>query len=412
MTAVAVDDVAADILSIGGTTVTGGAVVANDSGASLLVGGFRPGTESGSGTFTNYFTGPIPAILPGTLLSVTGTYGTLMISVTGAWLYTLDVADLDTLGLAKDQIASDVFTYRVHDGDIDPPDFAQLTINIKGINTAPVITSNGGGATAKVSIHEGDKAVTMVKATDAESTPLTYAIAGGADAARFKIDAATGKLSFKSAPDFTSPTDAGRNNIYDVIVSASDGAAMDTQALEVQVKDVGASIVGGNGIDIVTAGPFGRATGGDDRLSGRGGFDWLAGGKGNDTIDGGAGSDVIKGGRGNDDLRGGKGADFFVFADKGAAHADTIEDFRHNQDVLVLHSLSFGLPWGSLSNRAFHAADGATKAHDSSDRIIYDMQTGKLFYDADGNRAGGAGAVHFATLEGRPTLDAGDFLIV
>lgn len=414
MTAVAVDDVAADILSIGGITSTIDWVLGNDSGLDLIVGGFRAGPDTDPGAFTNYFTGTGPVgALPAVAYEVKGTYGTLMLTYAGTWKYTLDVTDPDTLALLKGKLVTDIFTYRAHEMAGGTPDLAQLTINIKGINTAPVITSNGGGASAKISIHEGDRTVTMVKATDADGTAPTYAIAGGADAGKFKIDATTGKLTFKSAPDFAKPTDAGRNNVYDVIVSASDGAATDTQALAVRVKDVGANIVGGNGIDIVTAGWLGRATDGDDRLSGRGGFDWLAGGKGNDTIDGGAGADVIKGGKGHDQLRGGSGADFFVFSDRpSASSADMIEDFRHNQDVLVLQSFSFRLPWGQLSSAAFYTEAGAVTAQDRADRIIYDTTSGKLFYDADGNRAGGVAAVHFATLENKPALDAGDFLII
>jgi VCBS repeat-containing protein len=407
---VAVDDIAADTLSIGGTTVTSGIVVLNDSGiAPLQVGGFRAGLETGSGTFTNYILGGIG---PLPVYAVEGIYGTLMLAASGAWQYTLNVNDPDTLALGLNQPAADVFTYRVHDPK-DATDLGQLTINLLGVNSAPVITSDGGGAKATLAVHEGDKFVTTVKASDADGTPLTYAIAGGADAGKFKIDATTGKLSFKSAPDFGAPKDAGHNNVYDVVVAVSDGAATDTQAIAVHVKDVGAHVIGASWSDIVIAGPLGRAGAGDDRLSGRGGDDWLSGGAGDDTIDGGSGCDVLKGGTGHDVLRGGTGDDFFVFCEKpSAANADTIRDFRHDHDTLVLGASSFGLGWGNLVRSAFYAADGATAAHDASDRIIYDSATGKLYYDADGDKAGGVGAAHFATLEGGPKLDVGDFLIV
>ena len=63
-------------------------------------------------------------------------------------------------------------------------------------NIRPVITSNGGGATAIVGISEGTTVVTTVTATDANSDGLVYSIIGGADAALFTINASTGVLSF------------------------------------------------------------------------------------------------------------------------------------------------------------------------------------------------------------------------
>ena len=84
-------------------------------------------------------------------------------------------------------------------------------------DNSPVITSNGGGATAAVKVAENTTAVTTVTATDADAgATLTYTIVGGADAARFTINASTGVLEFVSAPDFETPTDAGGNNVYDV----------------------------------------------------------------------------------------------------------------------------------------------------------------------------------------------------
>ncbi len=106
-------------------------------------------------------------------------------------------------------------------------------------NHAPVITSNGGGATAAVNAAENTTAVTTVIASDADPLDsLSYTIAGGADAALFSINATTGVLSFVSAPNAESPQDAGGNNVYDVTVQVSDGAATDSQAIAVTVTDV------------------------------------------------------------------------------------------------------------------------------------------------------------------------------
>ena len=103
-------------------------------------------------------------------------------------------------------------------------------------NTAPVITSDGGGASASVSVAENTTAVTTVVATDADpSSTVSYSISGGADAARFTIDSATGVLAFVSAPDFEAPTDANVDNIYEVTVRAGDGTYTDTQALSITV---------------------------------------------------------------------------------------------------------------------------------------------------------------------------------
>lgn len=105
-------------------------------------------------------------------------------------------------------------------------------------NSISVITSNGGGAAASVNVAENSTAVTTVTATDADGQTLTYSISGGADAARFTIDSSTGVLTFVVAPDYEAPNDSGANNVYDVVVSASDGVDADTQAIAVTVTAV------------------------------------------------------------------------------------------------------------------------------------------------------------------------------
>ncbi len=120
-----------------------------------------------------------------------------------------------------------------------------LTVLVSNVNEAPAISSNGGGATAARSVAENTTAVTTVLAADPDAgTSPAYAISGGADAARFQINAATGALSFRTAPNFEAPGDAGANNVYDVIVSASDGIFTDTQAIAVTVTDVAEIIRG------------------------------------------------------------------------------------------------------------------------------------------------------------------------
>jgi hypothetical protein len=92
------------------------------------------------------------------------------------------------------------------------------------VNTAPLITTNGGTGTAAVSVAENTTAVTTVGANDADwpSQTVHYSIVGGADQAKFSIDSTSGALRFIDAPDFELPTDAGGDNVYAVTVQASD----------------------------------------------------------------------------------------------------------------------------------------------------------------------------------------------
>ncbi len=100
-------------------------------------------------------------------------------------------------------------------------------------NNAPTITSGG-----TANVPENSTAVMTVTGNDVDGDPLTYAIAGGADAAKFTIDANSGALAFAAAPDFETPTDAGADNVYDVIVQVSDGALTANKAVAVTVTGV------------------------------------------------------------------------------------------------------------------------------------------------------------------------------
>jgi len=132
-----------------------------------------------------------------------------------------------------------VITFVANDGSSNS-NVATTTVTVAAVNDAPVITSNGGGASAAISIAENQTAVTTVTATDADlpAQTLAYSIAGGADAARFTINSVTGALAFNTAPDFENPADGGGDNVYDVVVQVSDGTLSDTQTLAVTVTAV------------------------------------------------------------------------------------------------------------------------------------------------------------------------------
>ena len=75
-------------------------------------------------------------------------------------------------------------------------------------------------------------------ATDSDGDVLTYSITGGADQAKFDLNATTGALTFLTSPDFENPDDADGNNTYEIQVSASDGEANVTQVFTVQLTNV------------------------------------------------------------------------------------------------------------------------------------------------------------------------------
>ncbi|GAB5525325.1 MAG: hypothetical protein Roseis2KO_31970 [Roseivirga sp.] len=119
-------------------------------------------------------------------------------------------------------------------------DLQTITVNVQDLeDNTPVITSDGGAATASININENETAITTVSATDADAiSTVTYSLSGGADKALFSIDSNTGVLTFTSAPDFESPTDSDANNTYIVEVTVSDGANSDTQTITISIQNL------------------------------------------------------------------------------------------------------------------------------------------------------------------------------
>ncbi|MEJ2396070.1 MAG: DUF4347 domain-containing protein, partial [Candidatus Thiodiazotropha sp.] len=152
------------------------------------------------------------------------------------------------------------FTITANDGTLDGTDNTTTVISTS-VNDAPVITSNGGSATASTTINENSTAVTTVTATDADTAESrTFSISGGADQALFSINSSSGALVFVSAPNFESPTDSGTDNVYNVQVTITDGySATDLLDLAITVGNINE-----NPVITIDGGAGAAAVAGDD----------------------------------------------------------------------------------------------------------------------------------------------------
>ena len=176
-------------LGIGGSTV----VIRLKSG----VGQIGPVTDRGDGTYTALLTAPSSAGV-------------------GIVVATLGGADVKNGGTSQTEVA--------------------LTFNDV---TAPLIAGPGGltGLSSVQTVSENNTSVHAFTANEA----VTWSLVGGRDAAKFTLSN-LGILSFINAPDFETPIDDNRDNVYEVVIGATDGSAnVSQQSLAVTVINVNES---------------------------------------------------------------------------------------------------------------------------------------------------------------------------
>ena len=199
------------------------------------------------------------------------------------------------------------------------------------------------------------------------------------------------------------------NSLYTRVVVKLAGAAAANVVIDGHLEDTVVNvenIYGGHAGDALTGDGHANVLfgyGGNDKLNGAGGADILNGGDGKDVLSGGAAADLLDGGKGNDTLVGGKGHDTFVFNSALKKNVDIIKDFSVGDEIRLSHHIFSAIAVGS------HHFFAVGAAHHAGDHIIYHADTGDLFYDADGNGAGGA--VRFAHLANHHALTDAYFLV-
>ena len=127
-----------------------------------------------------------------------------------------------------------VYEFSVRASDGRNYGYLGVTVTVEDVNEAPVITT-----TSKTSFtyrENGTATIYTFSATDPEGATISWS-PGGSDGGDFTITADSrgrGVLAFARPPDFESPTDADRDNVYEFTVVATDDQGL-TDSVEVTV---------------------------------------------------------------------------------------------------------------------------------------------------------------------------------
>lgn len=168
-----------------------------------------------------------------------------------------------------------------------------------------------------------------------------------------------------------------------------------------------ASYFGVRGLIVSLADP-GKNTGhalGDTYVS----IENLSGTRTADILEGDGRANILDGGAARDTLTGGGGADTFRFGFRYDSSYDTVTDFVAGLDKIAMrHEQYTALAEGSIASSIFAANTSGTAAT-AQHHIIYETDTGRLRYDADGS--GEKAAVIFAVLTPNLAITHEDFFV-
>jgi len=230
---------------------------------------------------------------------------------------------------------------------------------------------------------------------------------GGADVVVYVGNRADSTIVSNSDRSFTIVSGTGDT---DVLRNVRSVKFADTAAFALGFNLTGTAganaLTGGWGDDVLSGGA------GNDVLNGaEQGKDYLIGGTGNDRLSGGTDSDRLAGGAGNDTLSGGTGKDVFVFNAplSSTSNKDRILDWNYRDDTIQLENAVFRkLTKTGALNKAYFVLNSVAK--DSNDYVGYDSRTGDLWYDSNGNAAGGK--MVFANIGVKKTIGIYDFAVI
>jgi Ca2+-binding RTX toxin-like protein len=254
-----------------------------------------------------------------------------------------------------------------------------------------------GGAGANT-LDGGDGADTL---RGGGGTDILYALDNELDASPDLLDGGGGDDYFQADSGDTVRGGAGWDTLQLDLYDQTVGFEIDLKAAakgQIELADgtvlsrvETATIFGGSGDDVISAGPgelYGKGLDGDDVLIGGRANDWLEGWNDNDTISGGAGDDQVWGCAGDDVLSGGGGHDRFEMAVFGVdiGSVDTITDLR-DDDIVSLVGTDGDITMDGFQQ--FHIVSKFTGAS-SEARLSYDRAGDVTLLEMDVNHDGHA----------------------
>ena len=215
------------------STTTATRTLPENSGAGVdVTGGTVTATDGDSDTLTYWLTGTDAARFEidsdGQIKVKTGSMHTFNFEASkNSYSVTVNVRDSKDAAGNADTVTDDTIA---------------VTIDLTNVNEAPVITTTA----TTVEINENSTGVLTVTASDVDaSTTLNWSVEAADDGGKFEINISTGAfttLSFKNAPDFEMPDQAGStDNQYRVTVKVEDDASpasSDTHMVTVTVTNV------------------------------------------------------------------------------------------------------------------------------------------------------------------------------
>lgn len=261
------------------------------------------------------------------------------------------------------------------------------------VNTAPTTATLSGNGVSE-NTEEGMYVGTL-SGVDADNDTLTFELVDPTNSSPFKIDTSGRvEVAHKELLDYEVKTS------WTIKVRVSDGIS--------EPKDIDVVVLVKNIAEDISVRRLG--SNGSETLSGENGNDTIYGYAGDDMISTGTGNDWVYGGAGSDRLTGGAGRDVFVFDNKPnvRSNLDTITDFNPTDDTIYLSRKVFTNigKKGYLAKAAFRMGD----SFDKSDKIVYQKESGGLFFDADGS-GNKYKYVQIASLEKYLNLTYKDFII-
>jgi serralysin len=332
---------------------------------------------------------------------------------------TRDGSNYGLIGVAESNTGSDYLDGGAGNDSIYGGDGADILLGGEGndlLDGGDGSDSLDGGVGDDVYLLGADTAdtITDIAGKDTISSTITRSLAGYGDIENLTLSgsgniSATGNAlnnllvgnSGKNVLDGGAGADklmGGAGNDVYILGSDTTDTIVDTAGTDTISTTISRSLAGYAAIENLTLAGSGNINGTGNTL--------------NNLLTGNSGNNLLAGGLGNDTLNGGAGADSYLFntALNAATNVDTLVFSVAADTIQLENSIFTQLTSPGFISSANLAINASGSAQDGNDFIIYETDTGNLFYDADGNGAGGS--VLFAKIGAGLGVTTGDFLIV